>query len=118
MTNNKRNSYENRKEKIASLGYLYNDKSIYITRIHPVHPLRGSILFAQIIFTSIQRLFDINLDVLAIFIIDNIDDLAGHARAHGIHHIGHVHAFHLRGEMGADLQPGIYQRQRDLHGGL
>jgi hypothetical protein len=60
------------------------------------------------------QLFDVNLDMLSIFIIDYVNDLAGHTCAQRFHDIGHINAFDLRGEVRTDLHPGVDQPERNL----
>ena len=68
--------------------------------------------------SRLSFLFHVDLNVLAVFLIHDIDDLAGHARTQSFHYIGHIHAFDFRGEVRADLHAGIHQRERNLDGGF
>src|SRR5229473_1250281 len=83
-----------------------------ITTVSPKAKSSAHKITIQPLIPSTCGLFDVNLDVLTVFVIHHVNDFAGHAGAQSVHYIRHIHAFDLRCEMRSDLQPGVDQAER------
>ena len=60
-------------------------------------------------------LFDVDFHPLTILDIFDVGDLALHPLANSFGYLGEVEPLHIRRETGPDLQPHIYQTQRDIN---
>ena len=89
---------------LVRLSCVLNDRVLHFIRVVLFTTI---VLFTTVVLFTI--LLDENFDVLAIFLIDHIDDLALCAALDIFDKLGQVDACQLGSVLGADLQPGIHQ---------